>query len=371
MAPSLVTSVAPMARASLEIVGEKVDLLVKAIEELRQLGLRELDTELPELVLVGDQSAGKSSLMGAIAEINLPKDTGMCTRCPSNIRTAPAPEWKCIVSLHENYHFTTDNRRKPTSHNPFPPWVQNDDLRPVIRPFAETKNKNDLEVILRWAQLALLNPSTDHHAFIPGTGSIAQNGFDKGHKHEADFSPNIIAIEIFGPRLPALSFYDLPGIFATADHDEKRYLIKVFELLARKYISHENALIICAMTMGNDPGNSNARNLLDDAKADKRSIGVLTMPDLLQEGSRHLDYDRILKGESYAFPRGYYVTKQPDQTFRPGTVDYHVKAREEEEAFFDNNARWTGDWAKYRHRCGTKAIQGYLSQEFARLISKS
>jgi GTP1/Obg family GTP-binding protein len=64
--------------ASLQLVGKKVNLLVSAIDKLRQLGLKEIDTELPELVLVGDQTAGKSSLMGAIAEINLPKDDGMC-----------------------------------------------------------------------------------------------------------------------------------------------------------------------------------------------------------------------------------------------------------------------------------------------------
>lgn len=63
----------------LEIVGKKVKLLVDAIEDLRKLGLRALDTVLPELVLVGDQSAGKSSLMGAIAEINLPRATGTYT----------------------------------------------------------------------------------------------------------------------------------------------------------------------------------------------------------------------------------------------------------------------------------------------------
>jgi len=82
MAPSIASRL-PAPGASLELVGEKVSLLVNAIEELRKLGLKEIDTELPELVLVGDQSAGKSSLMGAIAEINLPKDKGMCTRCPA------------------------------------------------------------------------------------------------------------------------------------------------------------------------------------------------------------------------------------------------------------------------------------------------
>lgn len=92
MAPSIASRM-PAPGASLELVGEKVSLLVNAIEELRKLGLKEIDTELPELVLVGDQSAGKSSLMGAIAEINLPKDKGMCTRCPANIKTSSADTW--------------------------------------------------------------------------------------------------------------------------------------------------------------------------------------------------------------------------------------------------------------------------------------
>lgn len=40
--------------ARFQIVGEKVNLLVNAIQELRKLGLKEIDTELLELVLVGD-----------------------------------------------------------------------------------------------------------------------------------------------------------------------------------------------------------------------------------------------------------------------------------------------------------------------------
>jgi hypothetical protein len=355
--------------ASLQIVGEQVNLLVDAIEELRKLGLKEIDTELPELVLIGDQSAGKSSLMGAIAEINLPKNMGMCTRCPANIKTSPGDTWKCTVSLHEYYHFSNDARRASTKTQPFPPWRENKDQILNIRHFKTVSNKSELEEVLLWAQIALLNPSQDYHAFVPGTGAIAQNGFRPGHKHEADFSPNIVAIEISGPRLPALSFYDLPGIFVSAATKEEQYLIKVFEKLASKYINHDNALIILAMTMANDPGLSRTSAIIEDHKAARRTIGVLTMPDRLQRGPTHMDFDAVLKGTKHPLPRGYFVTKQPGPDFLPH-ADYHAQAREEEAAFFDSDPRWTGDWASYRDRCGTPAIQSYLSQEFARLIAQ-
>jgi GTPase SAR1 family protein len=355
--------------ASLQIVGQRVNLLVDAIEELRKLGLKEIDTELPELVLVGDQSAGKSSLMGAIAEINLPKNSGMCTRCPANIKTAPANTWTCTVSLHEYYRYTNDNRRMPTKSQRFPPWMEDQEQGLTIRPFKTVSDKSELEEVLRWAQIALLNPSLDYHQFIPGSGTIAQNGLKQGQKHEADFSPNIVAIEISGPRLPALSFYDLPGIFVSAANKEEQYLIKVFENLAEKYIKHENALIILAMTMANDPGLSKTSALIEKYKAEKRTIGVLTMPDRLQKGSTHMDFDAILRGKEHPLPRGYFVTKQPGPDFVP-RIDYHLQAREDEDAFFDSDPLFTGEWREFRDRCCTTAIQTYLSQEFARLIAQ-
>lgn len=355
--------------ASLQIVGEQVNLLVDAIEELRKLGLKEIDTELPELVLIGDQSAGKSSLMGAIAEINLPKNMGMCTRCPANIKTSPANTWSCTVSLHEYYHFSNDTRRASTKFQPFPPWKENEDGSLTIRHFKTVSDKSELEEVLLWAQIALLNPSQDYHAFVPGTGALAQNGLRNGQNHEADFSPNIVAIEIAGPRLPALSFYDLPGIFVSAATKEEQYLIKVFERLADKYIKHENALIILAMTMASDPGLSKTSSIIEKLRAGNRTIGVLTMPDRLQKGSTHMDFDAILKGTKHSWPRGYFVTKQPGPDFAP-QGDYHAQARTEETAFFDSDPLWCGDWGVYRDRCGTEAIQAYLSQEFARLIAQ-
>jgi hypothetical protein len=181
-----------------------------------------------------------------------------------------------------------------------------------------------------------------------------------------------MAIEISGPGLPALSFYDLPGIIATAASGKEQYLVKVFRFLAEKYINHQNALIICAMAMHNDPSVSNTVGIIEDAKAQKRCLGVLTKPDRLQAGSR--DYDALLQGTAFNWPGlGYFVTKQPGPDFqhRRGN-DYHAQARREEEEFFNTDPRWQVDWADFRAsgRCGTSAIQKYLSEQFANQIIK-
>jgi len=94
----LTSSMALAKPQGLEFVGSKVKILVDAISDLRRYGLQHV-VELPELVLVGDQSAGKSSLMSALTEVKLPRDQGICTKCPANIKTSPANKWSCKISL--------------------------------------------------------------------------------------------------------------------------------------------------------------------------------------------------------------------------------------------------------------------------------
>ncbi|KAJ5114720.1 hypothetical protein NUU61_000479 [Penicillium alfredii] len=54
------------------------------IDELQTLGLSGT-VNLPELVVVGDQSAGKSSVLQAITEVSFPVKDGTCTRFPIQI----------------------------------------------------------------------------------------------------------------------------------------------------------------------------------------------------------------------------------------------------------------------------------------------
>jgi len=60
------------AQDSLQIIGSGVKALLQAINELERHGI-DAALPLPKIVAVGDQSAGKSSLIEAISEIKVPR----------------------------------------------------------------------------------------------------------------------------------------------------------------------------------------------------------------------------------------------------------------------------------------------------------
>ncbi|CAF3516697.1 unnamed protein product [Rotaria sp. Silwood1] len=73
--------------------------LLSAIDKMRELLHGERVT-LPEIVVVGDQSVGKSSVLEAISGIELPRAQNICTRCPLELRmkTAQDTEYATIRS---------------------------------------------------------------------------------------------------------------------------------------------------------------------------------------------------------------------------------------------------------------------------------
>ncbi|KAE8453298.1 hypothetical protein EG329_011365 [Mollisiaceae sp. DMI_Dod_QoI] len=362
----------PPPSQGLEFVGRNVKVLVDAISDLQKYGLEHV-VSLPELVLVGDQSAGKSSLMSALTEVQLPRDQGICTKCPANIKTSPADEWSCKVSLQQSYRYDNPrgriiNSSSVNKKNPFPPWIEQS---LEVKEFITVDDKAKLEEAIKWAQIALLNHDEDFTAFIPGVGHRTKNGFQ--HEREvatAKFSPNLIAIEISGPGLPALSFYDLPGVFRVAPDQRDQYLAKVIENLAIKYIYRPNALIIWTLAMKTDPSNSSTGKVIQDCFATDRTVGVLTNPDHVR--TRHMEYERILQGGAHRVKHGYFVTKQPgDGALIPEGPNYHAIARHQEMEFFNSEKLWREEWKEFLPRCGTTAIQQFLSLELAKQIKDS
>ncbi|XP_071724589.1 dynamin-related protein 4C-like [Rutidosis leptorrhynchoides] len=65
---------------------EKIRPLLDAVDSLRRLNIMKEGIQLPTIVVVGDQSSGKSSVLESLAGITLPRGQGICTRVPLIMR---------------------------------------------------------------------------------------------------------------------------------------------------------------------------------------------------------------------------------------------------------------------------------------------
>ncbi|XP_050898187.1 dynamin-related protein 4C-like [Lathyrus oleraceus] len=75
-------SVAPIVSS----YNEKIRPVLDALENLRRLNIAKEGIQLPTIVVVGDQSSGKSSVLESLAGISLPRGQGICTRVPLVMR---------------------------------------------------------------------------------------------------------------------------------------------------------------------------------------------------------------------------------------------------------------------------------------------
>ncbi|KAI9730129.1 MAG: hypothetical protein M1834_006122 [Cirrosporium novae-zelandiae] len=350
-------------RGSLDNMVCGVKTLVEGIQRLRHMGVEDLVLPLPKIVVVGDQSTGKSSLIEGISEIKVPRSSGCCTRCPLEINLTedndPESSWKCIITLSKKYaydgpeHMTRRGARdypRLTRVRPYGPWVMQDqeDFQ-----FCSLTSKEQVQDALHWAQLANLNPAKHHQVFVPGF-----NENTTPDEMQVKFSPNVVRLEISGPGLPNLSFYDLPGVIAVPEIDHEAYLVGVVKNLVKEYIKSENCINLLTLPMNADAATSAAAGILKMASAQERTIGVLTKPDRVQIGMGESfdEWKNILEGKKFSVGHGYYVIKN-----NPDPKIEHGQARKEELDFFEGEP-WITDLLSFKDRFGTVQLQTKLSQ---------
>ncbi|KAI3496992.1 hypothetical protein L1887_39372 [Cichorium endivia] len=75
---------------------DKIRPILDAVDKLRRLNVTQEGIPLPAIVVVGDQSSGKSSVLESLAGISLPRGQNICTRVPLIMKlqnhTDPVPE---------------------------------------------------------------------------------------------------------------------------------------------------------------------------------------------------------------------------------------------------------------------------------------
>lgn len=350
-------------QTSFQDFGKTLKACNDTLGELQGLGISH-DVPLPELVLVGDQSAGKSSVMSGLANLELPRSEGTCTRCPLHIRVSRNTDWSCRVSLAKEYKYSppSDGREiseaDVTDDDPFFPWKRL--ASSEILEFKTVHDKSQIEEVLRWAQIAILSDDKPHDLFIPGTGAAAVGTEIDLAAAEctAKFSPNVVSLEIKGPGLPNLSFYDMPGMFQNPADARDDYLVNVVRNLSTSYINRQSAIIMCSIPMNTDAENSYTFGLIRRLRATPRTIGVLTKADLLPQGGAHEQWLAIMNGTAHQTGEGYFITS------RPTGKDLEELKLWEENVFEDHGYElWPTHFHKFGNRCGVERLKKFLSEK--------
>ena len=113
--------------------------------------------------------------------------------------------------------------------------------------------------------MATLNPSQDPSIFKRG------GTYDPDNAKTVTFSPNVIRLDISGPGLPNLCFYDLPGVIEQGEHDGDVDLVKH---LVKEYIRDPTCVVLDTLPMNADIQNASSGALIDEMKAGHRTIGM-------------------------------------------------------------------------------------------------
>jgi hypothetical protein len=87
-----------MANHKTEQHGLAEPLMLEKIDKLFACGVGEL-VDLPQIVVVGDQSSGKSSVLEGLIQKPLPCDSGLCTRFATQIVFRRATQQQILVSI--------------------------------------------------------------------------------------------------------------------------------------------------------------------------------------------------------------------------------------------------------------------------------
>ncbi|KAI0067648.1 hypothetical protein BV25DRAFT_1834706 [Artomyces pyxidatus] len=320
--------------------------MLDLMNELHSMGVQ-TDIDLPQIAVIGQQSAGKSSLIEAITGVRLPRASGTCTRCPTECRLTRASEpWNCTVFLH----FTVDERGQRLSK------VRHEQFGPVIT------NPDDVEERHRRAQLAILSPNIPSKTFLEGDRLPSKGP-------EASFSANCVSLQIKGSEVGDISFCDLPGLIYSTAKGGREGDKKLVQELLESYIKNPNCLILLTIACETEFETQGAFDLVKQHDQDfKRTIGVLTKPDRIPTGEEDRWIRYIRNTEEY-FPLGWYSVKQPDSVQLKQSITYQG-ARAKEAEFFSTFEPWAHLSFAEQQRLGTANVVDRLSETLSDLIAK-
>ncbi|XP_065201826.1 dynamin-1-like protein [Planococcus citri] len=201
--------------------------------------------QLPQCVVVGTQSSGKSSVIESLVGRSfLPRGTGIVTRRP------------LILQLNYCPKDDRDKRSAEAGTLNVDEWGS----------FLHTKNKiyTDFDEIRKE-----IEAETDRMA-----------GSNKG------ICPEPIILKIYSPTVLNLTLVDLPGLTKVPVGDQPEDIESQIKSLLIKYISNPNSIILAVVTANTDMATSESLKIAKDVDVDgRRTLAVVTKLDLMDAGT--------------------------------------------------------------------------------------
>lgn len=303
-------------------LGDELLSIVNRLQDLvfNTIGNDSLD--LPQIVVVGSQSSGKSSVLENIVGRDfLPRGSGIVTRRPLILQLINIPSERDDKPVNDEVHIP----HTPASVAGQQEWAEFHHV-PGRRfyDFSEVKREIEAE-----------------------TARIAGN--NKGINRQP------INLKIYSPHVLSLTLVDLPGLTKVPIGDQPTDIEKQTRNLITEYIAKPNSIILAVSPANVDLVNSEALKLARHVDPmGRRTIGVLTKLDLMDHGTNALD---ILSGRVYPLKLGFIGIVNRSQHDIQGNKSLSDALQAERE-FFKNHPAYRN----MANRCGTQFLAKSLNQ---------
>ncbi|THX71492.1 dynamin GTPase [Aureobasidium pullulans] len=288
---------------------------------------------LPQLVVVGDQSSGKSSVLEGITKLPFPRDSGLCTRFATQITFRRAQVTSTVVTVIPHKGATQGYADKLRA------WKSVTNA--ILEPVSFSKTMQEVHKLM-------------------GLADTPADGDGK-----STFSEDILKVEVSGPEQEHFSVVDVPGIFRTATKGMTTLAdAAMVKSMVHRYMINPRSVMLVVIPANVDIATQEILTLAEEADPDgHRTLGVLAKPDLVDPGAE-IGVMQLIKGEKHPLNLGWCIVRNLGQQ---QIQDVAADRSAVEKAFFRDRAPWN---ELDQDRVGVDALRIRLQEVLASNIRR-
>jgi len=244
--------------------------------------------KLPQLVVVGSQSAGKSSVLENIVGRDfLPRGSNIVTRRP------------LILQLVNTLHLAaSDDDQKDLDSNGSSSSPSSPSSSASSSPSGvPTANNGATE----WGEF--LHRKNEQFSDFEKIREEIMRETDRLVGKNKGVSSKPITLKIFSPRVLNITLVDLPGITKVPVGDQPSDIEMQIRNMIMEYIAEPNSIVVAVSPANSDIANSDALKLAREVDPHGvRTLGVITKIDLMDKGTDAMD---VLVGKVIPLQHGF------------------------------------------------------------------